>query len=51
MQTIHMHSSEKQKKFSQYFCAFLKSTSNFEDFQKEMTLVAYHFPKYRPRKT
>ena len=32
MQTMHMHLSEKQKKFSEYFCAFLKSAVNFEHF-------------------
>ena len=32
MQTMHMHLSEKQKKFSEYFCAFLKSAGNSEHF-------------------
>ena len=32
MQAIQMHLSEEQKKFSQYFCAFLKSPWNFEHF-------------------
>ena len=45
MQTIQMHLSEKEKKFSEYFFAFLKSTSNFEHFQKKMTHIAYEFPK------
>ena len=45
MQTIQMHLSEKEKKFSEYFFAFLKSTSNFEHFQKKMTRIAYEFPK------
>ena len=37
--------SEKKKTFSQFFSAFLKSTVNFEHFQKEMTLIADAFPK------
>ena len=45
MQTIQMHLSEKEKNFSEYFFAFLKSTSNFEHFQKKMTRIAYEFPK------
>ena len=40
-----MQFSEKQKPFSQLFCAFFKSTSNFENFQKKITLIAYVFPK------
>ena len=35
METIQMHLSEKQKSFSQFFCAFFKSTSTFEHFQKK----------------
>ena len=34
MQTIQMHLSEKQKPFSEFLCAFFKSTSNSEHFQK-----------------
>ena len=45
MQTIQMHLSQKQKAFSQFYCAFFKSTSNFERFQKTMTLIAYVFSK------
>ena len=37
----------KNKSFLKFFCAFLKSTSNFEHFQKKMTLIAYVFPKIR----
>ena len=33
MPPIQVHLSEKQKTFSQLFCAFLKSTLNFERFQ------------------
>ena len=45
MQTIQMHLSQKQKKFSEFFSAFFKSALNFEHFQKKMTLIAYVFPK------
>ena len=41
MQTIQRHLSQKQKKFSQIFCAFFKSTLNFEHFQKNATLIVY----------
>ena len=34
-QPIHMHLSQKQKTFFRSFSAFLKSTLNFEHFQKE----------------
>ena len=34
-QPIQMQLSRKQKSFSEYFCAFLKSSSNFEHFQKK----------------
>ena len=30
-----MHVSQKKKIFSQFFCAFLKSTLNFEHFQQK----------------
>ena len=45
MQTIQMHLSRTQKTFSEFLCAFLKCTANFEHFQKKMTLIAYEFPK------
>ena len=35
-----MHLSQKQKTVSQFFCGFLKSTSNFEHSQKKMTIIA-----------
>ena len=41
IQRIQMHFSQKQKTFSEVFSAFFKSTSNFEHFQKKMTLLAY----------
>ena len=50
MQTIQMHLSQKQKTFSDFFCAFFKSTSNFEHFQTKMTLIAYVSPKLRTPK-
>ena len=50
MKTIQMHLSEKQKTFSQFFCAFFKSTSNFEHFQKKMTLIVYVFLKLKTTK-
>ena len=34
-QPIHMQLSRKQKTFSQFFCAFLKASLNFEHFQKK----------------
>ena len=40
-----MQLSNKEKKVSQFFPAYLKSTSNFEDFEKKMTLIGYVFPK------
>ena len=45
MQTIHMHVSQKQNIFSEFFSAFFKSALNFKNFQKKMTLIAYVFPK------
>ena len=40
-----MQLSQKQKNFSQFFTAFLKSKSNFEYFYIKMTLTAFAFPK------
>ena len=45
MQRIQMRLSQKQKIFSQFFSAFFESALNFANFQKEMTLIAYVFPK------
>ena len=50
METIQMHLSRKQKTFCEFLCAFFKSTSNFEYFQKKMTLIAYLFPKLQKPK-
>ena len=44
-QPIQILLSQKQKTFSEFFCAFLKCTLNFEHFQKKMTLIADVFPK------
>ena len=45
LQPIQILLSQKQKTFSQFCSAFLKSTLNFEHFQKKMTLIADVFPK------
>ena len=44
-QPIQILLSQKQKTFSQFFSAFLKSTLSFEHFQNKMTLIADVFPK------
>ena len=44
-QPIQTLLSQKQKNFFEYFSAFLKSTLNFERFQKKITLRADVFPK------
>ena len=48
---IQMELSQKQKKFSRFFAAFLKSSWNFERSEKKMSLKAFAFPKMRTRKT
>ena len=50
MQAIQMHLSEKPKTFVVFLCAFVKSKSNFEHFQKKMTLIDYVFSKLRTPK-
>ena len=45
MEKIQMHLSQKQKICSEFFSMFFESALNFEHFQKEMTLIAYRFPK------
>ena len=45
MHTIQMHLSQKQKIFSEFFCAFFKSALISEHFKKTMPLIAYAFPK------
>ena len=42
---IQMQLSEKQKIFSQFFSAFLKSSLNFKHFGKKMTLTVFVFWK------
>ena len=45
MHTSQMHLSQKQNISSQFLSAFFKSALNSEHFQKNMTLIAYVFPK------
>ena len=48
---IQMELSQKQKTFSEFFSAFLKSNLNFEHIQKKkMTLIADAYPKLRTQK-
>ena len=44
-QPIQILLSQKQKTFSQFGSAFLKSTLNFEHFQIKINLMADVFPK------
>ena len=44
-QPIQILLSQKQKTFSQFGYPFLKSTLNFEHFQKKINLIADVFPK------
>ena len=48
---IQKQLSQKQKTFSQFFVAFLKSTLNFKYFQKNMILIDFVFPKLGTSKT
>ena len=50
-QPIQMELSEKQKTFSEFFSAILKSRLNFKQLKKKMTLIADVFPKLGTRKT
>ena len=45
LQPIQILLSQKQKTFSEFFSAFLKSTLNFEHFEKKINLIADIFPK------
>ena len=45
LQPIQILLSQKQKTFSQFFSGFLKSTLNFEHFEKKINLIADIFPK------
>ena len=49
-QPIQILLSQKQKTFCQFCSAFLKSTLNFEHFQKKKTLIADVFPKLPSQK-
>ena len=44
-QPIHMQLSQKQKTFSQFSFAFLKSILNYKHFPKRLTLRAAIFPE------
>ena len=50
LQPIQILLSQKQKTFSEFFSPFLKSTLNFERFQKKITLIADVFPKLQSPK-
>ena len=47
MQPIHIHVSQKENTFSEFFSAFLKSKLNSKHFQKKMTLREDLFPILR----
>ena len=49
-QPIQILLSQKQKTFSEFFSPFLKSTLNFEHFQKKINLIADVFRKLRSPK-
>ena len=51
MEPIQMESSLKRKKVSEMFAAILKCRSNFERFQRKMTLIADVIWKLRTPKT
>ena len=46
-QPIQMRISQRQRTFSRFSSAFLKSSLNFEHFEKKMSLIADAFPKLR----
>ena len=45
LEPIQILLSQKQKTFSEFFSGFLKSTLNFEHFQKKTKLITDVFPK------
>ena len=49
-QSIQMQLSQKQILFSEFFSQHLKSSLNFEHFQKKMNLIADVFPNFRTPK-
>ena len=51
LQPIQILLSQKQKTFSEFFSPFLKSTLNFEHFEKKINLIADIFPKLPSTKT
>ena len=46
-QPIKMQLYLKLEIISQFFCKFLKSTSNFEDFEKRDELRSWFFPEIK----
>ena len=50
MLPIQMDLSQKEKTFFRLFCTFFKSTLNFEQFQKKVTLITYVSPNLRTPK-
>ena len=48
---IQMQLSQKQKPFSEFLAAFLKSRLNFKYFEKKMTLLTFIFRTWRTPKT
>ena len=49
-QRIQTLLSQREKTFSQFLAAFLKSTLNFEHFQQNITLIADVFSKLQSPK-
>ena len=49
-QPIQIQLSKKKKGFSQLFAQFLKSASNFEQFEKITSLIGYLLPKLQTLK-
>ena len=45
-----MHLFKRQKKISDFFAAFVKSSSNLEHFEKKKSLIAYVFLKLETAK-
>ena len=50
LQPIQIELSQKQKKCSEFFLAFLKSILNLKDLSKKMTQIAHVFPDIPPPK-
>ena len=49
-QPIQISLSQKQKNFSEFFLAFLKSILNFKHLPKKMTLISDVYPENRLQK-